>query len=190
MQPKPSWGLIVDQTADPNPNLASRVAQSREQGRRIRIVQRIAALGAMGLLICFLAVLLRNRAHLRQGKTRFEKSIVTLRANFADTASLPMSYPPPDASGLPQTAEGLTYQDVSVIRHLRESQEGGVVTYSDNIRQILRPDARIVLMLNSGQLSIETMSASQFRQHQEALRQRVAATATGPPQGSASPPTP
>lgn len=139
----------------------------------------------MGLLICFLAVLLRNRAYVRQGITRFEKSTADLTATFADSASLPMSYPPPDASGVPQTAKGLQYQDAAVIRHLRESQEGGVVAYSDNIRQILRPDARIVLLLDSGQLSIETMSANQFSRHQEALQQRVAAGATGLPPGSA-----
>ncbi|MFQ5489622.1 MAG: hypothetical protein ACE5GE_02770 [Phycisphaerae bacterium] len=171
----------MDQTADPKASIAVRVTQSREHRRRIRIVRRAVLLGAMGLLICFAAVSLRNYAYIRQNTTRFEKATAGLVATYRDTGTLPVFYPPHDPMGLPERADDLHYQDSAVIRHLRQSPEGGVVAYSETVRQILRPDRRIVLMLRSGQLTIETMPLLEFRSHQEALRSRAAQNAQKPP---------
>lgn len=171
----PGWtranGLAGDPTglcsvqglADLNTELAERVAKGRERRRRMKIVRNVVPLLVVGVLLCAAAIRLRNRAYLTEARASFEADVADLIRIVEETGNVPLLYPPRGPDGQLTAAPGFTYIDSTTVQHLRDLDQDLIVAYSQSIRQILAPYARMVAVRTGSRVEVRVMELTEFR---------------------------
>ncbi len=157
-----------------SPNNPERVARSLEQRRRRTLLRSGIPLLLSGILICWAAVMLRNRQYSAEAAQRFEQNIAGLISIFEESNSVPLSYPPhahPGDQGLSPDLADFHYLESDEAIRLRGLPEDLLVAYSDSIRQIFRRDSRMIAVRVGSKIEVKMVSADEFN----ALRERQSA---------------
>ncbi len=155
--------------ADANAEIASRVARGREQQRRRRILRSILPLLLIGTLLLGGGIRLRNRSRLDSAKDAFQAEVAGLIQTVEQTGNLPVFYPPRGPDGLPTGDPGFSYVDSAMVRHLRGSGRELIVAHSAPVRQIMGTDLRVVAWWRDGRIEVQPMPT---RECQEALAEQ------------------
>jgi len=143
--------------------LAGRVTASRQRRRRIRVLRNVAALLVMAVAVFLVVVWQRNTVRLETAQSGFESRAAELVRTFEATGKLPLFYSSRDSEEA-STAKGrLNYVDPEMARRLQASRRPVIVAYSEVIRQIVRPDRRVVAIKDGDTIRFEVLSTRQFR---------------------------
>ena len=139
-----------------------RVAKDREEQRRRRVIRSLLALIAMTVGVCAVVVWQRNSVRLAAAAGHFEGHLHGLLETYDATGTLPRSYPPrqPDSPAI--APNEFTYIDGDMVHYLRGSGEPLIVAYTSPIRQVLRPDVRVVAVLEEGRIGVDRLPAARF----------------------------
>lgn len=145
-----------------------RAAEGREHRRRRRVFRSILLLMAMAIGLCVLVIWHRNSVRLNQATRVFERHLAGedhppgLIETFEADGRLPLSYPRRQAGQPPIPGHEFTYIDGDMVLYLRDSQGPLIIAYTQQIRQIFRPDLRVVAVKKGNRIEVQTWHADRF----------------------------
>jgi len=148
------------------------VARSLEQRRRKLLLRSAIPVLLSGIVICWIAIVVRNRQYSTEAAQQFEKNIAGLIAVFEESGTLPLSYPPQDTEGVSADLPNFNYIDAAEILRLRDLPDDLLVAYSNLIRQVFRSDTRMIALRSGSKIQVKAVSANEFEQlrHRQADR--------------------
>lgn len=153
--------------------VAERAAAGRQRRRRSQFLRNLVVLVAMAAALAVVMVWKRNSLRLAEARDAFAAAAAGIVSEFEETGSLPEFYTAGGQSHL--RPQDFHYMDPQVARRFGATTDRLIVAHSGPVRQILRPEKRVVAVREAGDILVLVMPDAEFREEYQRLQEQAGA---------------